>query len=164
MTPIDTFTPAPGLVARVYYDDEIRNPWDEEDGHISTEYFDRRADVPSGWTVMSTHGRGYWAFDLGAALLKASREGWGLSPDSREYKWIRVKDGHKKPTRSQIRYAAVKADAARMADYINGGWHYVGVSVSREGEDENYEHAVWGIESDCEDYWHDVAKELICEM
>ena len=164
MTPIDTFSPAPGYVARVYYDDALRNPWDEEDGHISPEYFDRRDHVPSGWTIMPTYGRGYWAFDLGAALLKAAREKWGLDPSSREYKGIRVKDGHKKPTRSQIRYAAVKADARRMAEYINGDWHYVVVSVSREEEEENYEHAVWGIESDCGDYLHEVAVDLIGEI
>ena len=163
MTPIDTFTPAPGYIARVYPNHDHGNPWDEECGHISPEHFDSRADVPSGWTVMSTHGRGYWAYNMSEALLKAAREKWGLDPSSREYKGIRVKDGHKKPTRSQIRYAAVKADARRMAEYINGDWHYVGVSVSREEEEENYEHALWGIESDFDDYLHEVAEELMCD-
>ena len=164
MEPIATFTPAPGFVARVYLNEYHGNPWDEEDGHVSPEYFVRRDDVPSGWAIMSTHGRGYWAYDLGAALMKASREKWGLSTDSREYKAIRIKEGHKKPTRAQIRYAAVKADAWRMAEFINGDWGYVGVSVTREDEEETYDHAVWGIESDDQSYWQEIAKELMCEM
>jgi len=164
MEPIDTFTPAPGFVARVYLNEDHGNPWDEEDGHVSPEYFVRRDDVPSGWAIMSTHGRGYWAYDLGAALMKASREKWGLSTDSREYKAIRIKEGHKKPTRAQIRYAAVKADAWRMAEFINGDWGYVGVSVTREDEEETYDHAVWGIESDDQSFWQEIAKELMCEM
>lgn len=160
MDPIDTFVPAPGYVARVYSDYDHGNPWDEECGHISPEYFDRRDDVPSGWTVMPTYGHGYWAYNMSEALLKAAREKWGLDPSSREYRAIQLKPGHAKPTRSQIRYAAVKADASRMADYINGGWHYVGISVTGEGEEETYEHAVWGIESDCEDWHYEIAKGL----
>lgn len=160
---IETFE-IEGFTANVYADDSHGNPWEEEDGHIDPEYFHREADVPRGYTIMSTHGRGCWAYDTRAAILKASRERWGLSPSSREYQAIRVKPGHTKPTRSQVRMAAIRADAWRMAQYINGDWCYVGVSVVRTGETDSYAHAVWGIESDAGEYLHEVAIEIAGEI
>lgn len=140
MQAINTFDLGNGFTASVYVDETADGPWDSECGHIDVEYFDR--EIPRGYTTLNTYGRGYYAFNTRAAILKASRE-----------KWAR---------KSADRWAAIKADARRMAEYINGDWCYLGVSV-HNGEDD-FSHALWGIESDCEDYVIEVAKELLSQI
>jgi len=153
MQAIKTIDLGNGYIASVYVDEYADYPWDREDGHVDVEYFNR--DVPRGYTTLRTHGRGYYAFNTRAAILKASREGWSLDKNSREYARL-----GEKPSKSAIRWAAIEADARRMAEYLNGDWCYVGVSVHK-GEDD-FSHALWGIESDSDVI--EVAQELLTQI
>ncbi len=89
-----------------------------------------------------------WADDINAAY-RQNREAMRASyPSARAY-----------------HAAAARADFDRLESWCRDGWQYVGVAVtvSRAGVDLTgpYDHACWGIESDCADYLTEVAGEHV---
>lgn len=72
-------------------------------------------------------------------------------------------------TAGEIRAEAVRLDFEFLRGWCNDEWHYCGVCVvtlDDEGEPigDEFEHAVWGIESDADGYHREVAAELADEI
>ena len=144
-----------GLKFRVHIerDDNDDAPWDREDGHGPVRFVHNINGTPSkrpGERVL--HKRRYneyYLYDWQAACKAARRDGWNAEP-------------YDAPNRIE---RAVQADFDRLRRWLNDDWWYVGVCVTVEGEDgepvpDKYEHALWGIESDCTAYIEEVAHEL----
>lgn len=142
------------FIARVYADDVQESPWEREEGHGEVEFISDSDAVPRGWTVIHDENRGRWIYNTGAAIVKSRSEHWGCP------------DKYKSPgmSRGARAYAAVKADRDYLAAWLRGDWGHVGVSVSRIDADEDYSHALWGIDSGSEEYIREVAGELAGEL
>jgi len=133
----------------LHYDSDRGAPWDENDCHGSVHV--RRGDRSEkrpGEIIICTDYPFYWVYDFQSAVKKA-REVWGIKsgPDA-------VK--------------AVTADMRHLKGYLDNEWHYCGVSVQildSEGEPigEEFDHAVWGVESNGE-CWREIAGEIAGEI
>lgn len=151
----------------LYADYSHGAPWDEEDGHGPVRHIPYSESMAPGETFLA-HGsaRGYrYVYGFGAALVQASREGWGIGP--RELELLTMRIG-KKPTRAQIRAESVRQDMKHLAGWCDSDWQYIGVSVRIIGADDEpeghkFENALWGVESSG-DYWREVARELADEI
>lgn len=142
----------------VYPDNDMGAPWDEHYGHGPVRYvprarFEKPRKAPGEW-LMFNRSHDAYAYDAAAAQVIALRDGWGIT-------------GGILPGESKRAYAAraVRADFERMRDYVHEQWSWVGVAVQLLDSDghavtEQYEHALWGIESDAGDYLQEVAREL----
>lgn len=109
--------------------------------------------------------RGRFVYDFGAALVQASKEGWGLGPDDLQRLAERL---GKKPTKSQIRAESVRQDMAHLRGWAAEDWCYMGVCVQIIGADgepegDEFEHAIWGVESSG-GYWEEVADDLASQI
>lgn len=141
------------LTATVHADDTMRCPWDDDCGHGEVSDWTRRDKRP-GERVLCTDSRGGSKryYDVQASTAIAKRDGWGPRLPYR--------------TAGQSRAAAVEADYQFLRSWCENEWQYVGVAVtvSRNGIDltDEYDHALWGIESMCADHITDTAREL-CE-
>lgn len=166
-----TATVTPGYLPAGYsvrvelaHDDGHGAPWDEEDGHVEVQFFNRASDVPRGWTILASNTRrGEWAYNTAAAIVKAAREGWGVAPHIAAR--LPLKPGRTKPTRAQITYAAVKENRRRLSAYLRDEWAYYGIEltlIDPQGKEAAQE-SLWGIESDAGTYWHEVAADLLAE-
>lgn len=147
------------------YPDEVSGPpWETEDGHGPVEYQrSNRYPIPRGYVVLhdDPRGQGRWLYGFGPALVQASREGWGVSPET-------LASLGPKPSRGKVRAAAVRADMDYLRGWIRGDWCYIGVCVQIIGpdgspEEGKFDHALWGVESTGE-YWRDVAADLADEI
>jgi hypothetical protein len=69
---------------------------------------------------------GNWAYDWQAPTIRAKRDGWGIS--QRQYKALANSLG-KPPSAKQVVAEAVRLDFACLAEWCNGLWHWVCVSV-----------------------------------
>jgi len=131
----------PGLRFRVSiegdYDHEA--PWESESGHGPV----RQALVANkrpGERVLHKEWSTGWLYDWQAATKIAKRDGWGGDDP-------------------------VQADFDRLRGWLTERWYYVGVCVEVIDENDRpltdkYEHALWGIESDCDDFIEETAHEL----
>ena len=129
------------LVATVHVDDRQSPPWEEEDGHGPVSDWTTR-EPNEGERVLCVDRQSRRYYDVAEALVIAQRDGWG--PDTPE--------------------AAVAADFARLKAWCDDDWWYVGVAVTVRKLDVqltgDFDHALWGIESDAEGYLGEVAEEL----
>ena len=140
----------PGLRFRVHVeaDDDRDPPWETEDGHGPVRD-SHAADKRPGERVLFKDRHTHWFYDWQAATKMARKDGWNVKP-------------YDAPNRIE---RAVQADFDRLRRWLNNDWCYVGVCVEVIDENdapltEKYEHALWGIESDCDDYIAEVAREL----
>lgn len=132
------------LTATAHPDPDHAPPWEEYDGHgIVSDWTTREPN--EGERILS-RDRGKWGaaryYDFAATVELARKDGWG--PGTPE--------------------EAAEADFARLRDWCNDNWWYVGVAVTVErlgvpltGP---YDHALWGIESDARAYLAQVAEDL----
>ncbi len=135
-------------------DDRNEPPWTQEDGHGPVTDWTTRDKQP-GERVLITDRRSKRFYDFAEACRIARRDGWGVN-------------GGQLPNESAKAYAAraVEADYTRLSAWCNGVWSYVGVvlvplcTCCGEGEPD-YFHALWGVESDADDYLETVAGELV---
>lgn len=153
-------------VASFYRDDSTGAPWEEHDGHGPVSDWRRgREKSPGEWEVSEDRGSFRW-YDSREALRIAKRDGWGLGPD--ELAKLENMTG-RKPTAGMIAAEAVRLDFERMRAWCNDSWHWCGVTVrpvDEHGEpaDEEYAHALWGIESDAGAYFDEVIADLCDEV
>lgn len=150
----------------LFADNDNSPPWERSDGHGPVRYAEDSERLQRGETVLWECRRGRYVYDLGAAILQASREKWGLDPESLET--LARKCAPKRPTKSQIRMAAIKKDMQYLRGWCADEWAYIGVSVRIIGPDgepvgDDYTHALWGVES-LGDYHEEVARELAGEI
>lgn len=146
-------------------DDSNDAPWDREDGHGSVRWIPDREPLARGEAVLHDCDRGRYVYAFGQALVQAAREQWGLAPD--ELARLAARLG-KKPTKAQIRAEAVRADMRYLRGWCADDWRYTGVCVQIIGADgepygNEFEHALWGVES-CGEYWREVAADLADEI
>lgn len=151
---LDGFT----LTATIHHDDDATPPWDREDGHGEVSDWTRRDKRPGELVLASDHGAKR-LYDYAGTCQKARRDGWGA---------VGTVDGMTARARAAV---AVRADFERLRTWCADLWCYVGVAVtvSRDVDGESveltgeFDHALWGIESDAGDYLSEVAAELASE-
>jgi len=145
-------------------DHDAGTPWDRECGHVDVSEWEHRNKRPS--EVIVNEDRGSRRFVcIREAIAKATREGWGLSDESLQALSDRI---GRTPTKKEVTTESVRLDVERMRAWCADEWEYIGVCVcllDSEGSPigNKYAAALWGIESDCDDYIRDVARELASE-
>lgn len=147
-------------------DDDNSPPWERSDGHGPVRFAEDSERLQRGETVLYELRRGRYVYDIGAAILQASREKWGL--DSESLETLAKVYAPKRPTKSQIRMTAIKKDMQYLRGWCADEWCYIGVSVRIIGPDgepvgDDYAHALWGVES-FGDYREEVARDLASEI
>jgi hypothetical protein len=131
-----------------------------------------------------------WFYDVQAALKQARREGWGLSPErDAAARLALVRSRMSLGTRNLMTHAelvaladcvvltkgqraaeAVRLDMEYLSGWLNNDWHWCGLTVTvalcppeyrhlLEGQEE-YEHALWGLESNARGHLDETALEL----
>jgi hypothetical protein len=147
----------------LYSDTDTGPPWEECDGYgsIRTVYGSGLPSKLPGEVIIHADRGTYWLYDFKGATEEAKRDGWGLS-DTEKAKL--AKKLGREPTAGQIRQEAVKRAMDFCRRWLNDDWWWIGVCVriigpGGEPEGDEFEHALWGVESDG-DYWKEVAEEL----
>lgn len=145
-------------------DDDCTPPWVRECGHVSVREWERRSKRPS--EVIVNDDRGAYRFVcIREAMETAKRDGWGLSP----YDFAALRNKlNRAPTKREIVARAVELDIERVRAWCNDRWEYIGVCVCLLDADgqaigDKYSAALWGIESDADEYIKEVARELTDE-
>ena len=146
------------FIACLYYDDSSDTPWERADGHGPVSEWTTRDKKP-GELVLCTDRKSKRFYDYAEAMRTAKREQWGTGETG-------PAEGE---TLGQYRHRAVMADFEFLRGWCNDEWHYCGVGVrllDDEGEPEGaeYAHALWGIESNADEYLREVAAELAGEI
>ena len=149
----------------LFEDDCSDAPWERDDGHGPVRFIRDSEPLAKGETVLCDMDRGRFVYNFGQALLIASRDRWGLALD--ELTRLTQTLG-KKPSKGQIRAAAVRADMNHLRAWCRNDWCYVGVCVNIIGVDGEpaggqFDNALWGVESSG-DYWREVARDLADEI
>lgn len=151
------------FIASLYADDTRETPWEHSEGHGPVRY-DTARSKHEGERVMGDVDRGgcAWLYDVQAAIALAHKDGWGVGDD--EIAALTKKHG-RAPTRGEIVARAVEKDFDFLRGWCNDDWHYCGVAVQALDADgkpmgDEFEHALWGIESNAGDYLKEVAAEL----
>lgn len=150
-------------------DNDSGTPWDREDGHGPVSEWMSRDKRPGERVLCEDHGlRRFYFYDFAEAVRIAHRDGWGIS--EKRIAEITKMQGLA-PTARQIAALAAHEDYERLRRWCADLWEYVGVIVTEvTGADDpdsvetDYAHALWGIESDCEEYIAEVAHELADEI
>lgn len=159
------------FIMTLYQDCDHGAPWDEEDGHGPvTEWRRDRAKAPGERILCEARGL-YRYYDVQEAMRIARRNGWGLTPKE-QTAWL-LAHGRRpdlgKMRRGEIAAEAVERDFQRLRAWCENEWHYCGVAVQAlddEGDPtgDAFEHALWGIESDSDEYILEVAADLAAEV
>jgi hypothetical protein len=149
----------PGLRFRVHIEQDADGdaPWEREDGHghVRDRYHgSERPNKQPGERILHDDRGTYWFYDWQGACALARKDGWNTQP-------------YDAPNRIE---RAVQADFDRLRRWLRNDWCYVGVCVEALGRDKDappatskYAHALWGVESDCDEYITEVAMELADE-
>lgn len=150
------------FLASLYHDDDGTAPWDREDGHGPVSQWRQRDSKAPGEVIISEDRRSVRFYDLQAAQRIALRDQWG-APEAWRTAFA-AKHG-RAPTARECAAESVRMDFERLRAWCRDDWHYCGVAVQLcddEGEatGDQFEHALWGIESDSADYLREVAAEL----
>lgn len=153
------------FVASLFVDDSNDAPWENDCGRGVVSDWERRAKLP-GERVLAEDGRSKRFYDVSATMAIARRDGWGIGDEEKAA--LKSKLG-RPPTAGEIRAAAVEKDFEFLRGWCNDEWHYCGIGVQLLDDDgepvgEEYEHALWGIESNADDYLKEVACELAAEI
>lgn len=158
----DTFTHAGTQFIVSFENDEDHGaPWDNEDGHGPVSEWTSRDKKP-GERVLSSDRSSKRFYDFAEATRIAKRERWGAGQE-----WLDAfftKHG-RAPTPGEETAQAVERDFEHLRGWANDEWHYVGVCVRHVSQDadERYSYALWGIESDAEEYLTETTYELADE-
>ncbi|MNQ25022.1 hypothetical protein D3C85_382340 [compost metagenome] len=163
-----------GRTFRVFieHDDDHGAPWEDSDGHGPVSDWTSRDKRPGEW-VVSSDGRGRARngsrrfYDAAEANRIAKRDGWGLCDEARAK--LAAKLG-RVPTAGEVRAEAVRRDFDFLRGWCADEWHYVGVAVAHvpngtepDEVKRDYSYALWGIESDADEYIMETAAELADE-
>lgn len=150
------------FVVGIENDDTYRLPWQDCDGHGPVSEWTSRDKKP-GEVVLINDRNTKRFYDAAEATRQAKRDGWGLGED--QCAELAAKLG-RAPTRGEIRAEAVRRDFEYLRGWCNDEWRYVGVCVRHVSQDEDsqYSHALWGIESNSDEYLAEVAQELAEEI
>lgn len=134
------------------YDHDSGPPWENEDGHGEVSDWTTRDKRPSEMVLSSDRGMKRF-YDFAGAVRLARRDGWNTAP----YSWS---------SKGAQAHAAALADFKYLQHWCNDEWHYCGIVVTlldADGEPEDVDASLWGIESEGDDYHEEVIGELIAE-
>ena len=139
------------FVATIVHDADCGNPWENSDCHGPVSEWTSRDKYPGERILNSDRGMNRY-YNVRSAMHIAKRDCWGVAND----------EGM---TPRQRAAAAVEADFAYLRGWCLSDWHYVGVCVQMidahgNPMGEQFEHALWGIESFDRDYINEVADDL----
>lgn len=155
------------FIASLYADDTGEKPWEHSEGHGPVRY-DTARSKRAGERAMSDVDRGgcAWLYDVQAAIALAHKDGWGVAED--EIAALTKKHG-RAPSKGEIAARSVEKDFDFLRGWCNDDWHYCGVAVQAVDADgapigDEFEHALWGIESNAGDYLKEVAAQLAEEV
>jgi hypothetical protein len=147
---------------RVEYDDTIRAPWKEYDGHgivsewrpYSEHYRGGDSKEPGERVLVTDRGSALF-YDVQASTKKALEEDWGCGIDSHDHK-----------TKGERAACAVQEDFDNLRRFAEGQWHYVGIvlDLERDGWTRASAASVWGIEDNDRANMLAVANELLDEV
>lgn len=146
------------FTATIHADDDATPPWEREDGHGPVSDWRRagysgHAPKSPGERPLCEDHASVRFYDFAEACKIALRDGWGV-------------EGGRKEGETARAYAAraAESDFKRLRKWCADQWSYVGVLVTVEFKGvelvSEYEHALWGIESDAGEYVAKVAAEL----
>lgn len=148
--------------AYIEQDDDHEAPWIQFDGHGVVTGWTTRSKAPHERLLHSDRGSKRF-YDVAASLERAGAKGWGVH----EKKLAELtRNLGRTPTQKEITAEAVKKDFEHLYDWCNDEWCYVGVCVVKADEDgvfdinERYDHALWGIESNSDEYIRETANDL----
>ena len=140
-------------------------PWKEMDGlgiirQSSKNHSCGYSDKKPGERPMNSPDRNCYQFyyDVQATIKKAIAEGWGLSDEHKQMLSARL---GRQPTKREIIQKAVDADFEFCAGFINNDWQYYNVSIFPEGEENEYQYCLGGVDDYVDSYPGEVALELI---
>lgn len=152
--PIDSFEfehEGRDYIAEIHADDSSDTPWQRGDAYAEPE------------TVRGRNYAGYVAKSPGEIVLyKGDRNGYSyLYNVAKAVRQLR-KDGVS--GEDAVKY--VNAEVERFRSWLNNDWHYIGIVVRLAGSCSKCgaSESLWGIESDCEEYIKEVARELAAEL
>lgn len=133
---------------RVMADDTSEAPWERCDGHGPVRCGSSSDKRPGERLLCSSH-HSRWYYDWQAACKLARKDGWNTKP-------------YDAPNQIE---RAVQADFDYLRRWLNNDWCYIGVCVELLDEDgdpatDKYANAVWGIESESDEYIAEVAIEM----
>jgi len=140
-------------VVELWRDEDMGPPWKEHDGHGVVSDWTGRAKAPGELVLAEDRGMRRY-YDFAESVQIAKRDGWDTPPY----------DKADSPGRKAAK--AARADYEYLRRWCNDDWHWCGVVVRPAeacaccGPKES----LWGIESDCRDYLHEVAIELIEQL
>lgn len=155
-----------GLTLRVglAFDDTMRAPWIEHDGHGVVSEWTTRDKFPGERVLNTDRGRRRY-YDVQASLAIARRDGWGLTPERRAEHEARL---GRPLTPGEVAAAAVDNDFEHLRDWCAERWWWVGVVVTlldTDGNPTRETASLWGIGSDSgNDYFMEVAASLADEL
>ncbi len=136
--------------AKIRHDEDMREPWKENDGHGIVSEWTTREKRPGERVIASdrSHNRYY---DVQETMAIALKDGWGCEhPEGK--------------TKRQIAAEAVEHDYKHLAAWCNDEWHWVYITVDLLTADGDvipgYHESLGGIESIDEDYLKETAVDL----
>lgn len=153
------------FLVNIIHDEGMGEPWKEHDGHGLISDWTRRGKQPGERVLYEDRGA-YLFYDVQETIALATKDNWGLG--DKETAELARKLG-RTPTAREITAEAVERDFQRMREWCAGIWRWVGVKVTLLKADADapdgyfktkHSAAIWGIESDCEDYLTETAYEL----
>lgn len=128
-----------------------------------TSHIGEYTDKQSEWAILRSKGE----------YVANLPEDFEMPRRGREYLFFVPCGGYEKPgTKEYQEYG--KQDFARMEDFNNGGWHYIGVIAEAEvsypcGNNSRRiqrlsSGGLWGVESDAGDYLKEIAKQELDDL
>ena len=147
---------------KTYFDSDMGAPWREHDGHGPVTDWESRNKAPAELILSESRGGSKRFYDFGEAVKIAKRDGWSASvADFESYQAGDLSNG-------QRAARAARADFERLRAWCNDSWHWIGIQVAPlcdcgEAVEDKAE-SLWGIESDCGDYFDSVVSELAAQI
>jgi len=144
---------------KTFYDSHMGAPWLEHDGHGPVTDWEFRDKAPGELILNEDRDGSKRFYDFEAAVAIARRDGW--SANAADYEaW---KAGTL--TTGQRAERAARADYERLRGWCEDSWHWIGIQVAPlcdcgEAVEDKAE-SLWGIESDCGDYFDSIVTELV---
>lgn len=151
--------------ATIHADDCGDAPWERDDGHGVVSEWTTREKRP-GERLLNADRHSKRFYDVQASIALARRDGWGVSPETLA-EMTRVHG--RAPTAKEIAAAAVERDFDFLRGWCADDWSYIGVAVQPLDDDGEpfggeFDFALWGIESNADDYIREVAAELASQV
>lgn len=149
MTPLNTIEKQHNgykIKIETHADEDMREPWNEHDGHGIVSDWETRDKRP-GELILNSDRHSKRFYDVTATLERARKDGWGLSPESKAA--LAAKLG-RQPTAKEVTAEAVRQDYEHLRGWCNDEWQWLGYTTQIETPDgETIDGAsVWGMVSE----------------